>query len=624
MHFRPIFIAAFLLLLGACSKHGDSGNPPVDISDQFLLATSPWEAHEPMDVLSGQADLSFEPLDYPQDIAEFGHDSWLKTSLLPADISLNASILELPGHLFGQVDIWFELAGGQVIHEYAGVRYPYVERKVKHAGVAFNLPPQGSDSVNVLIRIRSEAAMPVNFTALLWAEDDWDNYLFNQRAWYGIFLGAILILSIYNIFLAVSFKDKSYLYYVGYILSLTFVVILITGLAEEYLWPQGKPRSYILMASGLGIFFAVNFVNTFLQLRRRKAGWYWFSTVLSIAALIYGFMMMLAIRVPLIPQSFTATFMHILLVLCGIYFIAVSVGSYLIGIKQARFLALSMLALLSGMVIYFLYTHGLIKYDRYLIHVLELGALIEGVLLSLALSDRINLLTQEKERVEREALASQRTFSKRLIQAQEKDREIFSNTMHDSIGHGMLVLKQNLETLASSQNSDPGNSKTACGDELRSQAEYCGEILDDVRRMSHDLHPHLLRRLGLKSAIESTMDRAFSTRNIEWQADIDDIPTGINRDREITIYRVIQECLNNILKHADASEVMLSLRNDDDTIYVNIKDDGQGFDIEQASTTSQGLHEMRNRIKLFGGRFEIESGLDAGTHIRFEISVHPV
>ncbi len=624
MHFRPFFIATLFLLLSACSKHNDTGKSPVDISEQFLLAISPWETHEPMDVLSGRAGLDFKPLLYPQDIAEFGNVSWLKTSLVPTDISSDVSILELPGQLFGQVDAWFELADGQVIHDYAGVLYPYVERKVKHAGVAFNLPNQGSEPLNVLIRIRSKTAMPVNFAALLWVENNWDNYLFNQRAWYGIFLGAILILSFYNIFLAFSLRDKSYLYYVGYILSLTFVVILVSGLAEEYLWPQGKPRSFILMASGLGIFFAVSFVNTFLQLKRRKAGWYWLSTILSISALIYGFMMMLAIRVPLIPQSFTATFMHILLVLCGIYFIAVSVGSYLMGIKQARFLALSMLALLSGIVIYFLYTHGFIKYDRYLIHVLELGALLEGVLLSLALSDRINLLTQEKERVERQALDSQRTFSKRLIQAQEKDRELFSNTMHDSIGHGMLVLKQNLETLTNSQNASQNNSETTYVDELRSQAEYCGEILDDVRRMSHDLHPHLLRRLGLKSAIESTMERAFSTQDIEWQVDIDDIPAGIDKDREITIYRVIQECLNNIFKHAAATEVILSLRNDNDTVYVNIKDDGKGFDAEQESTTSQGLHEMRNRIELFGGRFEIESGLDAGTHIRFEISVHPV
>ena len=249
---------------------------------------------------------------------------------------------------------------------------------------------------------------------------------------------------------------------------------------------------------------------------------------------------------------------------------------------------------------------------------MEVGTLIEGVLLSLALSDRINLLSSEKERVEREALAAHRTFSKRLIQAQEMDREVFSNTMHDSIGHGMLVLKQNLDKLAS---SDSPTQNTSRADELRRQAAYCGEILDEVRRISHDLHPHLLKRLGLKSAIESTVEMAFSTQSIEWQADIGDVPRGINKEREIVIYRVIQECLNNILKHADATEVIIALSSDNKMIRVNIKDDGKGIDPGEASEIGQGLYGMKDRVELFGGWFSIESRLDVGTHISFGLAV---
>jgi len=574
-----------------------------------------------MDVLAGRADLDFYPLDYPQDIAEFGKDSWLKARLSKVDMSLKADILEIPGQLFSYVDVWFKLSNGEVLHDYSGAWYPYVERGVKHAGVAFLLPANGPEPVSVLIRMRSKTPMPVNFAALLWAEKDWNDYLFNQRAWYGLFLGSILILSVYNIFLAFSFRDKSYFYYVGYILSLTFIVVLVSGLAEEYLWPLGKTRSYILMPSGIGIFFVVNFVNTFLNIKQLKPLWYRVSSGLAITALVFGSVMVLGVRVPLIAESFTTNFMHILTVLGGMYFIAVSLGSYMLGMKQARFLALSMLALLGGMVVYFLYTHGVIKYNIYLVHAMELGALIEGVLLSLALSDRINLLSSEKERVELEALEAQRTFSRRLMQAQELDREGFSNTMHDSIGHGMLVLKQNLEILAGSDNTNQTAVEKTRADELRQQAGYCGEILDDVRRISHDLHPHLLKRLGLKSAIESTMERAFSTQDIEWQADIDDIPAGVNENQEIIIYRVIQECLNNILKHADATEVILALRNDDDMIKVNIKDDGKGIDTSEGPATGLGLYEMKHRVELFGGWFLIESQLETGTHISFGIPV---
>ncbi len=615
---RTIFISIVLMLLCSCTKIVDAGSSAVDISSQFQLAHSAQNEHQPMDVLFGKAGLDFHPLDYPQDIAEFGKDSWLKARLRRTDMKLEAGILELPGQLFGQVDIWFELADGETLHDRAGTWYPYVERKVKHAGVAFFLPPPGQEPVNVLIRMRSNKAMPVNFTALLWTQESWSDYVFNQRVWYGVFLGAILILVINNIFLAFSFRDNSYFFYVGYILCLAFIAILVSGLAEEYLWPSGKLRSYILLPSGLGIFFVVNFANTFLNIKQLKPSWYWASSMLSITALVFGVMIVTEFRVPLIPDFFITNFMHILTVLGGAYFIAASLGSYMLGMKQARFLALSMLALLGGMVIYFLYTHGVIKYNVYVVHAMEVGTLIEGVLLSLALSDRINLLSSEKERVEREALAAHRTFSKRLIQAQEMDREVFSNTMHDSIGHGMLVLKQNLDKLAS---SDSPTQNTSRADELRRQAAYCGEILDEVRRISHDLHPHLLKRLGLKSAIESTVEMAFSTQSIEWQADIGDVPRGINKEREIVIYRVIQECLNNILKHADATEVIIALSSDNKMIRVNIKDDGKGIDPGEASEIGQGLYGMKDRVELFGGWFSIESRLDVGTHISFGLAV---
>jgi len=616
MSLKTVLIAVLLLVLSACSKQDADGNGPVDVSEQFLLAKSPWGTHEPMDILSGQAsDLEFAPVVTPGEITTFGYDLWLKTSLPPGEEPLNLEVLEIPGHLFSYVDVWFELGDGQVVHQYAGTTHPYSQRSIKHTGAAFNIPATEKDAVKVLIRIQTRT--PVNFAAFLWDKDTWNEYLFNLRGWYGIFFGAILFLCLYNIFLAFTLKDKSYFYYVGYILSLSFVVILYSGLAEEFLWPEGKSRTYILMVSGFGIFFGVGFVNNFLRIRERVPRMYLVATVISVLALVFGIAH--AFNIYLVPPVVRGTIMHALLLLGCLYFIGVSVISYLLGVKQARFLALSMVALLSGMVLYLMYTYGLIKYNLYLIHALEMGSLAEGILLSLALTDRINLLSQEKDRVEKEALDAQRTFSKRLIQAQEIDREQFSNTMHDSIGHGMLVLKQNLERISRPASTEHNGSDNNCFEEIRGQAEYCGEILDDVRRMSHDLHPHLLKRLGLKTAIESTLERAFSARDIEWQADIEALPGDIDSEREITLYRVIQECVNNILKHADASEVVFSLRMDGNTILVNVKDDGKGFDINEEVTDSLGLNGMKGRLKLFGGWFEIESEPAAGTHVKFGV-----
>jgi len=267
-----------------------------------------------------------------------------------------------------------------------------------------------------------------------------------------------------------------------------------------------------------------------------------------------------------------------------------------------------------------MYNEGIDAQRIALVATLALVPFIIKVIFGL-ISDRINLLSQEKERVEQEAMLAQQTFSKRLIQAQEKDRETFSNTMHDSIGHGLLVLKQNLNTIVMAIEGGKYGAASNTKPSLQSQVEFCGEILHDVRRVSHDLHPHLLERLGLKSAIESTMERALSSGDYEWQADIGNIPADIDKSLEITIYRVIQESLNNILKHADASEIILSLRCDNNLIEVNIKDDGKGFDVEELSSAGLGLHEMKDRLELFGGRFTIDSLKGIGTHISFCVPV---
>ena len=614
MLLRIIIFLTFPILLSGCSGNNDNSGQPVDVSGQFFQATSPWSTHDPLDILSGRtAGLDFEPVITPRQMKRDRNDLWLKTSLIPSDGDQNSQILEIPGHLYARVDIWFQLQDGQVLHQRSGNKYPYVDRSVKHSGTAFPVPGSNGTAVDVLIKIRT--GTPVNFTALLWETDAWDDYLFKQRGWYGIFFGAILILCFYNIFLAFTLKDVSYLYYVGYILSLAAVVILYSGLAEEYLWPQGKSITYVLMVSGVGIFFGISFVNSFLRIKDRLPVLYRLSVAVALLALVFG--VLHALKIHIVPYQLRGPVMHILLLLGCFYFIGVSIVSYLMGFKQSRFLALSMLALLGGMAIYLMYTYGLIKYNLYLIHALEMGSLVEGVLLSLALSDRINLLSKEKDKAEKKAMDSQQSFSRHLLKAQEIDRERYSNAMHDSIGHGMLVLKQNLDRIS---NSMKMNQNPTDGDDYESvlaQAEYCGEILGDVRRISHDLHPHLLKRLGLKAAIESTLERAFTPQGIEWQADIVDLSGIIDSEREIIIYRVIQECVNNILKHADASEVVLMLRVSGGTVLVNIKDDGVGFDPNEKTASSLGLDEMKGRITLFGGWFEVRAEKGAGTHIKF-------
>lgn len=620
---RSVRIVYLLLLIMLLWRVGpvfgaQPAGEPRDVTASFSVLYAPAGSYEAAQFFTDSAPAGFAPLNPPANIARMGGEAWLKTSLPASQPSQAATILEIPGQLFNYIDIWFRLPDGSVVHDYSGVRYPYTERTVKHSNVAFPIPFSSEGPLEVLIRARNDTAHSMNFAALTWPAQRWTSYLFTQRIWYGMFIGAILALCIYNAFLAATLRDVSYLYYIGYVLCLSFSVMLLSGLSEEYLWPEGKPAPIVLALTGTGTFLAVGFVNRFLRIRKARPGMYRVSTAASVLAMICGIVLIGANSLPFVPERYSAAVVHVLMLICSVYFIVISLVSYLKGYTPARFLALSMACLLVSMVSYFSYTYGHLQYNIFIGHFLEFGVLLEGILLSLALADRINLLTQEKQAAELEAMEYHRSFSQKLIQAQEKERQALSETMHDSIGHAMLVLKNNLENCAGLL---PAGEATPLMQKLEQQAEYCGEIMHDVRRISHDLHPHMLSRLGLPAAIESTMARALEPLGISWSAEIDPLARELDKNLQTVVYRAVQECLNNIMKYASATEVSCEMVCANDMIKACVYDNGVGFDASGIGKHTIGLEEMSGRVRVAGGSMNIESIPGEGTTIAFELPV---
>lgn len=585
---------------------------PKDLTASFQILHAPTGAYSDSDFFDGSAADDLQALNPPANVSRPEKDAWLFTSME----SSSASILEIPGQLFNFVDIWFRLPDGRIIHDRAGDRRPYNERTVKHANVAFPIPATGG-SLDVLIRMNNETTHPMHFAAWAWPEESWQDYVLAQRQWYALFLGSIAILCLYNAFLAVTLRDPSYYYYVGYVLCLAFSVVLCSGLAEEFLWPSGKPAAFVLAATGLGTFLAVGFVNSFLKIRGRFPTIYRVSTAVSVVAVVLGLMTIFTYKLPLLPNISIVRVVHGILVLGGLYFITISLASYFMGVIQARFLALSMLVLLPCSMIYFLYTSAIIPYNLYVGHFLEFGALAEGLILSLALADRINLISREKIEAESRAREYQVKFSRAVINTQEHERQILSEKMHDSVGHGLLVLRNNLQQCSNALAES--DKQTTPARLLADQIDYCGEIMGEVRGMSHDLHPHMLDKLGLSAAIESTVQRALATTGMHTDIDIDDLPDDIDSDIEITVYRVIQECLNNILKYSNATTVSCRVFCTATALEVQMGDNGKGFEVERADGATLGLLEMEGRIRLLGGHLDVTSMPGRGTEVQFSV-----
>ena len=595
-------VMLLLLLLPGCAEQQTAPSESIDITDHFKVAWAPWNEQDTKDIPTYVEHLDFRPVRTNRNLNRFGQEIWLKAVLSVTD----AAVLELPVYMLGLVDVWFEMSDGSLIHDRSGGWYPYVERTQKHAGVAFRLPA-GRLPKAVLMRIRTGA--PVNFTALLWGEEQWANHAFARQAWYGLFFGGMLALFLYNLFFAFSLKDTSFLFYVAYMACLALSVVLYSGLAEEYFWPGGKKISLVLLVAALGSFFGVGFVNRFLDIRSRYPRLFWFSTLVAGGGVLLG--VGITLQFAFLDQPFIVPLMHLIFVLGPSYYLGMSFYSYLKGIRQARFLWLGMSVLLTSLFVYFLFTYGYIAYNVYVYHILEAGLLVDALLLSLALSDRIKFITEEKQRLARKYAEMQREFAHEMIRIEEQEKKKHASMLHDSVGHGLLVIRQQLDDFLRRH----GDETSAAS--IGAMQQQCSEVMNEVRSLSHELHPHILSKLGLKTALMAVFKRSFQHCSISWMADIADgldLPANV----ETAIYRIAQEAISNVLKYADASEFYFSLTRNDKGVKVEIKDDGKGFSRERQST-GLGLKMMEGHVRLLAGVFELQSEVGEGTAIRFSI-----
>ena len=160
------------------------------------------------------------------------------------------------------------------------------------------------------------------------------------------------------------------------------------------------------------------------------------------------------------------------------------------------------------------------------------------------------------------------------------------------------------------------NGKAIHPGELRRIADVLGSTMKEARRIMNNLHPSTLDELGLISTISWLCGEYHkSYPHITVQQEIAVSEKDISEGIRVVIYRVLQEALNNFARHGNGDRVDLSLSKSGGTFSFMIRDNGQGFDVENAEK-GLGLESMRERVELSGGEFQIESIIDQGTTIR--------
>jgi signal transduction histidine kinase len=212
--------------------------------------------------------------------------------------------------------------------------------------------------------------------------------------------------------------------------------------------------------------------------------------------------------------------------------------------------------------------------------------------------------------------AAQQAFSRRLIESQEAERKRIASELHDSLSQNLVIIK-NRAMVSLQERDDPDQAF----EQIEEIAEAADHALAEVREIAHNLRPYQIDRLGLTKAIEAIVKKA-NAGELQFTSNLDKIDSLLSPEAEINLYRMVQEAVNNILKHAQATNASIVIKRGEHAIDVGVRDNGRGFTLGAKYGSGLGLTGIAERGRLLGDAPRIESAPGQGTTISFRIRLN--
>ena len=227
------------------------------------------------------------------------------------------------------------------------------------------------------------------------------------------------------------------------------------------------------------------------------------------------------------------------------------------------------------------------------------------------------LVTHEVAHERKKAADALRGLSRRVMESQEEERKRVARDLHDDLSQRLAVLALKLDVLGQAPPESAGELREQIGalaDGVRGTAEH-------VHRISHRLHPATLEQLGFVAATQRVCDETAAAHGVAITFLADELPDALSAEVELGLYRIVQEALQNAIRHGDSAPVSVRLFEEPDGTCLQVHDEGPGFDPDALEEPGIGLVGMRERAEHLGGRFAVRSAPGRGTLV--EVSVPP-
>lgn len=496
-----------------------------------------------------------------------------------------------------EADLYIAQKGGGFKHLKMNDKTLFTNRPVKVNGYILPLSLEKGESRQYYLRIKNNYKLKVPIYAgtleAIYEEEHFKNIV------NGFMFGALLALMVYNLYTYIAIRDKSYIYYLGYLFFSILFLLIWNGYFTQWL-PAWSLR-LLTGSSAITLVFSISFSNHYLRIHQ-----YSFALFKISKWLIPVFLIPV-----LIDLSGHSVFAFQLLQGCFTIAAAYWLVAGYVSFKKRYKPAVYYLTALSCLLISYGFYEGFHSSMS-----LQMGLCLQALVLSFALAVKLNELKKQTTHLQNQMLDQTAGFSRQLLIGQENEKESIATELNDRIGQQLVLLKNDIYLL---KKQSEGTNPTL----FNSITQDIAKAIEEVSNVSFSLRPYQMDTLGLKGSITHLAEDIVSNTPGRIHLDIDDLDQLLDNQAQINIYRIVQELLSNLIKHAGATNCSIQIKTEAHQLNLKYQDNGKGFNTSNPSS-GLGLSGIRERCKLLNAELKISSKQDTGTkvYIKIPIAIH--
>jgi signal transduction histidine kinase/serine phosphatase RsbU (regulator of sigma subunit) len=584
------------------------------------------------DMLTGTQNSRFKK--FNGDIMNFGFIEstiWIKMTFdHPSDSRTGVKrwFLELDYSLLDQVELYSLSEHGEMEMQRSGDRFPFSSRKISHRNPVFEITTRAGSRDTMYLMTRTSSSLKIDLR--LWSQYRFLIHNLNSMFIYGIFYGILFIMFFYNMFIFFTLGDKSYLYYIAYVFLYIITRSSLDGFSMQYLWGDYTWWSnaviplITLIVTCAGSLFIMSFLGTKREYPRIHA----FLIVVNVL-FIFTALATLKLKYNTGIQLTGA----IMATACAL-FLVLGIVSLTRGYRPARFFVAAWSVFLVGNIIFTISKFGLLPSVFVTDMSMHIGSLLEIVLLSFALGDRINVIKQEREEAQQMAIEN-------LHIADRLKDDFLANTSHElrTPLNGIIGIAESLiDGVGGKLPPKVLQNLTMISSSGRRLANLINDILDYSKMRNGELELNR-KPLELKSIIDTVIELSrplAGDKDLTLVNTIEENSTYVHAD-ENRLEQILLNLLGNAIKFTHTGSIRFSASNIEDFVEISVEDTGIGIpasaldrifvSFEQVDGsisrmyggTGIGLSITKKLVELHGGTISVKSELGKGSIFSFTL-----